>query len=84
MPSAEPASPKPIRPSWTTLLGVLTAFVGLGTVTLHVMGMASHRAYMQFWGIDSGVLPKTTDQVLRAGSGRLNTHRPELSGLAAV
>ena len=67
MPSAEPASPKPIRPSWTTLLGVLTAFVGLGTVTLHVMGMASHRAYMQFWGIDSGVLPKTTDQVLITG-----------------
>ncbi|MDM0068362.1 hypothetical protein [Variovorax sp. J31P207] len=45
----------------------MTALVAVGTVTLHVVGNASHRAYLQYWGIDAGVFPKSTDLVLING-----------------
>ena len=68
MPPEEPESQhRLIRPTWLGVLSFLTALVGVGTVTLHVVGVASHRAYLQFWGIDAGVFPKSTDLVLING-----------------
>ncbi|WP_162583318.1 hypothetical protein [Variovorax sp. PBS-H4] len=46
---------------------MLTALVAVGTVTLHVIGVASHRSYLQYWGIDAGVFPRSTDLVLING-----------------
>ena len=64
----ETESPRrPIRPTWSGVLSLLTALVAVGTVTLHVVGVASHRAYLQYWGIDVGVFPKSTDLVLING-----------------
>ncbi len=49
------------------MLSLLTALVAVDTVTLHVVGVASHRAYLQYWGIDAGVFPRSTDLVLING-----------------
>jgi len=72
-PAAEAVAQEPrlVRPAWATLLSILTVLVAVGTVTLHVVGAASHRAYMQYWGIDAGVFPKTTDLVLINGYASL-------------
>lgn len=68
MPREESESPRRlIRPTWSVVLSLLTALVAVGTVTLHVIGAASHRAYLQYWGIDAGVFPMSTDLVLING-----------------
>ena len=71
--SAEAVAKRPrlLRPDWATLLSILTVLVAVGTVALHVVGAASHRSYMQYWGIDAGVFPKTTDLVLINGYASL-------------
>ncbi|MEB0060101.1 hypothetical protein [Variovorax sp. LG9.2] len=58
---------RPSRPKWATILSVLTVLVAIGTVALHVVGITSHRTYMQYWGIDAGVFPKTADLILIDG-----------------
>lgn len=56
-----------IRPSWATGLSILTALVAVGSVSLHIMGESSHRAYLQYWGMDTGAFPKSTDWLLING-----------------
>lgn len=58
---------RPRWPQWPTLLSMLTVLVAVGTVALHVVGAASHRAYMQYWGIDASTFPKSTDLILIDG-----------------
>lgn len=53
--------------NWATTLSVLTALVALGGVTLHLIGDVSHRQYLKFWGINSGLFPKSTDWILING-----------------
>ena len=68
MPREEPESPpRFMRPTLSGVLSLLTALVAVGTVTLHVVGMASQRAYLHYWGIDTGVFPRSTDLVLING-----------------
>lgn len=57
----------PLALNWTTALSSFTAFVAVGTVTLHLIGDLSHRHYLKFWGIDAGLFPKTTDWILING-----------------
>jgi hypothetical protein len=53
--------------NWTSALSVLTALVALGSVILHFIGDVSHRQYLKFWGVDSGLFPKSTDWILING-----------------
>lgn len=76
--------PRLIRPTWSGVLSLLTALAAVGTVTLHIVGMASHRAYLEFWGIDAGVFPKSTDLVLINGYyGLVNQSALALLGILA-
>lgn len=69
----EQATHKPNQPrgapltNWPTVLSLLTALVAFGTVTLHLVGAASHRNYLRHWGIDADLFPKTTDWILING-----------------
>ncbi|MEX8193584.1 hypothetical protein [Comamonas guangdongensis] len=52
---------------WPAMLRVLTVFVAIGTVALHLIGDVRHRQYLHYWGIDAGLFPKTTDWILING-----------------
>lgn len=58
---------KTIRVNWAATLSALTALVAVGAVILHVIGAASHRSYLRFWGIDSSLFPQSADVVLLEG-----------------
>ena len=49
------------------LLHLLTLFVAVATVVLHLMGEELHRAYLHHWHMDAGLFPKTTDWLLIYG-----------------
>ncbi|VTU42457.1 hypothetical protein RA8P1_00239 (plasmid) [Variovorax sp. RA8] len=81
----EPTLPRrSARLSCAGVLSILTTLVAVGTVTLHVLGVASHRAYLQYWGIDADVFPKSTDWVLINGyHGLMNQSAVALLGILA-
>ncbi|MET3916262.1 hypothetical protein ABID97_003044 [Variovorax sp. OAS795] len=84
MPAEEFVSP--VRTASLTLasaLSIATALMAVGAVTLHVMGESSHRAYLQFWGVDAGAFPKSTDWLLINGYHGL-ANRSALALLAIV
>lgn len=85
MSAEEPTLPRrSARPSWAGVLSTMTTLIAIGTITLHVMGVASHRAYLQYWGIDAGVFPKSTDWVLINGyHGLVNQSARALLGILA-
>jgi hypothetical protein len=56
-----------LAPNWATALSLFTALVAAGTVTLHLIGDVSHRQYLNHWGIDANLFPKTTDWILING-----------------
>lgn len=49
------------------LLHLLTLFVAVATVVLHLMGEELHRAYLRYWHLDAGLFPKTSDWLLIYG-----------------
>lgn len=49
------------------MLSLATALVAVGTVTLHLIGDVRHRHYLNYWGIDAGLFPKTADWILING-----------------
>lgn len=61
------AKPRLIRPSLPTLLSIAAATAAFGTVALHFLGDAAHRAYLSAWGIDSGLFPKASDWLIING-----------------
>lgn len=67
-PNDPPAvKPKLSRPTLPTLLSIAAALAAFGTVALHFLGEIAHRSYLQAWGIDSGIFPKTSDWLLVNG-----------------
>lgn len=58
---------QPFVVSWPTTLSLLTALFTVGAVALHLIGDLSHRQYLNYWGIDAGLFPKTTDWILING-----------------
>lgn len=68
--SQEQETPKEIRSkalNWSKLLSAATVLVAASTVVLHVIGALRHRTYLNFWGINQGLFPKTTDWTLING-----------------
>lgn len=68
--SQEQETPKDIRSkalNWSKLLSAATVLVAASTVVLHVIGAARHQSYLNFWGINQGLFPKTTDWTLING-----------------
>lgn len=64
------ASQSPVRTPTLGRLGLLhllTLFVAVATVVLHLMGEELHRAYLKYWYLDAGLFPKTTDWLLIYG-----------------
>lgn len=56
------ANAKPsLKPNWSNLakIGAITA--AIGGVSLHLMGQAAHRVYLNQMGVNAGHFPKTTD-----------------------
>lgn len=49
------------------MLSVLTVLIAVSTVALHLIGAARHRHYLNFWGINQGLFPKSTDWTLING-----------------
>lgn len=50
-----------------TPLRFFTSFVAIGTVLLHMIGDLRHRQYLNYWGIDADMFPKSTDWILING-----------------
>lgn len=46
---------------------MFTALAAVATIVLHLMGEELHRAYLQYWHLDVGLFPKTTDWLLIYG-----------------
>lgn len=68
--SQEQEIPKDIHPqalNWSKLLSAATVLVAASTVVLHVIGATRHQSYLNFWGINQGLFPKTTDWNLLNG-----------------
>lgn len=68
--SQEQETPKHIRSkalNWSKLLSAATVLVATSTVVLHVIGATRHQNYLNFWGINHGLFPKTTDWTLING-----------------
>lgn len=55
------------KPSLIAVLSLLTALTASASVTLHLMGVATHRAYLRSWGLDEGLFPKPVDWLLING-----------------
>lgn len=52
---------------WGGLAKWLGAIGAIGGVVLHLLGYISHQAYLEAWGIDPGLFPKSTDATLVTG-----------------
>lgn len=68
--SEEKSSKQPVEQlalQWPAMLRVLTVFIAVGTVALHLIGAVRHRQYLRFWGVDAGLFPKATDWILING-----------------
>lgn len=63
--------PQPIKAlpklSWPIAVSLTTAAVAAATVALHLIGYVTHTHYLRFWGVDSGLFPKSTDWLLING-----------------
>lgn len=68
--SEEKISQQPVERlvlQWPAMLRVLTVFIAIGTVALHLIGAVRHRQYLHLWGVDAGLFPKATDWILING-----------------
>lgn len=63
--------PQPVKAlpklSWPIAVSLATAAVAAATIALHLIGDIRHRNYLRFWGLDSGLFPKSTDWLLING-----------------
>ena len=55
------------RLSLVAALSLLTALTASASVTLHLMGVTTHRTYLRSWGLDEGLFPKPADWLLING-----------------
>lgn len=46
------------------VIAMLTALVAIGGVVFHLVGEETHRAYLRYWNVDTGLFPKSTDWLL--------------------
>lgn len=49
------------------VLSFLASVVAAGTVTLHLIGDLRHRHYLQHWGVEDSLFPKSADWILING-----------------
>lgn len=53
--------------NFSMVLSLLASVVAAGTVTLHLIGDLRHKYYLQHWGVEDGLFPKTADWILING-----------------
>ena len=53
--------------SLSAFLSVATALTAVGAVALHFLGEVTHRFYLNAWGIDAEMFPKSADKLLING-----------------
>lgn len=54
-------------PLWSTVAKILAATGAVGGLVLHLIGYVSHQFYLGAWGIDSGLFPQQTDDIIVLG-----------------
>lgn len=56
-----------INLNFSMVLSLSASIVAAGTVTLHLVGDLRHKYYLQHWGVEDGLFPKSTDWILING-----------------
>ena len=66
-PEKESRTSRLINLNFSMVLSLLASVVAAGTVTLHLIGDLRHKHYLQHWGVEDSLFPKTADWILING-----------------